>query len=74
MRLNYLHHTGLALVLLIAAPSAIGQELDTEFTVFGGYRFGGSIDILDTDATYEVQETTVEGNCPFATYTSISSI
>jgi hypothetical protein len=56
MRLDYLHHTGLALILLIAAPSAIGQELDTELTIFGGYRFGGSVDIMDSDATYEIQD------------------
>ena len=56
MRHRFLRHAGLALVLLIAAPSAIGQELDTEFTIFGGYRFGGSIDIMDSDATYDVQD------------------
>jgi len=56
MRPIYLRHTRLALVLLITATSAIGQELDTEFTIFGGYRFGGSVDIMDSDATYEIQD------------------
>ena len=56
MRPTYLRHTRLALVLLITATSAIGQELDTEFTIFGGYRFGGSVDIMDSDATYEIQD------------------
>ncbi len=56
MRHRILHQIGLALALLIAATSAFGQELDTEFTVFGAYRFGGSIAIADSDATYEVQD------------------
>ena len=56
MRHTNLYQIGLALALLIATTSAFGQELDTEFTVFGGYRFGGSITIVDSDATYEVQD------------------
>ncbi len=52
---------GLALALLVAAPSAIGQELNTELTVFGGYRFGGSINVLESDATYEVQDSSSFG-------------
>jgi hypothetical protein len=34
----------------------MGQQLDTEITVFGAYRFSGSIDVLDSDATYDVQD------------------
>ena len=56
MRHAILHQTGLALALLIAATSVAGQELDTELTVFGAYRFGGSIAVADSDATYEVQD------------------
>ena len=36
-----LRRAGLALALFIAAPSGMAQELDTELTLFGGYRFGG---------------------------------
>jgi len=61
MRYTDLHHIGLACALLIAASGAAGQELDTELTVFGGYRFGGSINVLDSDATYEVQDSSSFG-------------
>ena len=50
------HCAGLAIALLTFAPAAMAEELDTEFTVFGAYRFGGSIDVLDSDATYEAQD------------------
>jgi len=56
MRHTILHRIGLALALVTAATSAFGQAIDTEFTVFGAYRFGGSIAIADSDATYEVQD------------------
>ena len=61
MRYTDLHHIGLAFALLIAATSAAAQELNTELTVFGGYRFGGSINVLDSDATYEVQDSSSFG-------------
>ncbi len=61
MRYTDLHHIGLAFAVLIAATSASGQELNTELTVFGGYRFGGSINVLDSDATYEVQDSSSFG-------------
>ncbi len=61
MRYADLHHIGLVLAFLIAATNASGQELNTELTVFGGYRFGGSINVLDSDATYEVQDSSSFG-------------
>ena len=61
MRYTDLHHIGLAFAFLIAATSAAAQELNTELTVFGGYRFGGSINVLDSDATYEVQDSSSFG-------------
>jgi hypothetical protein len=61
MRHTVLHYTGLAFALLIAATSAAAQELETELTVFGGYRFGGSMNVLDSDATYEVQDSSSFG-------------
>ncbi len=61
MRHTVLHYIGLALAFLMAATSAMGQELNTELTVFGGYRFDGSINVLDSDATYEVQDSSSFG-------------
>ena len=61
MRLIPVAKVWIAVLLLIAATSASGQQLDTELTVFGGYRFGGSINVLDSDATYEVQDSSSFG-------------
>jgi opacity protein-like surface antigen len=51
----------LAFALLIVATSAAAQELNTELTVFGGYRFGGTFDVLDSDVTYEIQDSSSFG-------------
>ncbi len=56
MDIKILRYLTLALAVVSVAPAAIADELDTEFTVFGAYRFGGSIDVLDSDATYEAQD------------------
>lgn len=61
MRLIPVAKVWIAVTLLIAASCAAGQELNTELTVFGGYRFGGSINVLDSDATYEVQDSSSFG-------------
>lgn len=46
----------LSLVILVTCGGASAQTLDTELTAFGGYRFGGSFDVADTDASYEVED------------------
>ena len=61
MRLIPVAKVWIAVALLIAATSAVAQELNTELTVFGGYRFGGSISVLDSDATFEVQDSSSFG-------------
>ena len=61
MRLIPVAKVWIAVTLLVAASCAAGQELNTELTVFGGYRFGGSINVLDSDATYEVQDSSSFG-------------
>ncbi len=61
MRLIPVAKVLIAVLLLIVATGASGQELNTELTVFGGYRFGGSINVLDSDATYEVQDSSSFG-------------
>jgi len=61
MRLIPLTKVWIAVTLLLVATSAAAQELNTELTVFGGYHFGGSINVLDSDATYEVQDSSSFG-------------
>ena len=61
MRLIPLTKVWIAVTLLIAATGAAAQKLNTELTVFGGYRFGGSINVLDSDATYEAQDSSSFG-------------
>jgi hypothetical protein len=61
MRYVDLRHIGLTFAFFTAATSAAAQELNTELTVFGGYRFGGSFNVLDSDATYEVQDSSSFG-------------
>ena len=56
MRFRLSHYTGLAVAFLTVAPAAIAQEHNTEFTLFGAYRFGGTIDVMDSDALYEAQD------------------
>lgn len=45
-----------ALVLLALSCSANAQSLDTELTAFGGYRFGGTFNVSDSDAAYELED------------------
>lgn len=47
--------------LLGMAVSANAQNLDTEFTAFGGYRFGGTFNVSDSDAAYELEDATSFG-------------
>ena len=42
--------------MLTVAPAAIAQGYNTEFTLFGAYRFGGTVDVMDSDASYEAQD------------------
>jgi len=44
------------LVALVAAASVSAQQLDSELTVFGAYRFGGEVDVDGADAIYEAQD------------------
>ena len=46
----------LSIALLTIAPAAIAQRQNTEFTLFGAYRFGGTIDVLDSNSLYEAQD------------------
>ena len=56
MRSRLSHYAGLAVAFLAVAPLAIAQEHNTEFTLFGAYRFGGAFDVMDSDASYEAQD------------------
>src|SRR5210317_820685 len=42
--------------LLGMAVSADARNLDTELTAFGGYRFGGTFNVSDSDAAYELED------------------
>ena len=42
--------------LLAMALGASADNLDTELTVFGAYRFGGTFDVDGSDASYEMQD------------------
>lgn len=49
----------LAILILISASSATtaaDEALNFEMTPFGGYRFGGTFDIADTDDSYELAD------------------
>lgn len=42
------------MLVALSGPSCLfANELDTELTAFGGYRFGGSFDIENTNDSYE---------------------
>ena len=56
MRSRLSHYAGLAVAFLAVAPLAIAQEHNTEFTLFGAYRFGGAFDVMDSDVSYEAQD------------------
>lgn len=43
----------LAISTIVWAADIRADELDTELTAFGGYRFGGTFDVQDTDSSYE---------------------
>ena len=47
--------------MLTVAPAAIAQEHNTEFTLFGAYRFGGTIDVMDSNSLYEAQDSSSLG-------------
>ena len=47
--------------LIGIAVSADAQSLDTEVTAFGGYRFGGTFNVSDSDAAYELEDATSFG-------------
>jgi hypothetical protein len=46
---------GFVLSLALFAPVA-AQQLDSEFTVFGAYRFGGEISLDESDAVYKAKD------------------
>ena len=50
-----------ALVALSGPTKLLADELDTELTAFGGYRFGGSFDIADTNGSYEWRDASSYG-------------
>ncbi len=56
MRFRLSHYAGLAVAFLAVAPAAIAQEHNTEFTLFGAYRFGGAFDVTDSVASYDAQD------------------
>lgn len=56
MRFRLSHYAELSVALLTVAPAAIAQEQNSELTLFGAYRFGGTIDVMDSDALYEAQD------------------
>ena len=43
----------LAISTIVGAADIRADERDTELTAFGGYRFGGTFDVQDTDSSYE---------------------
>jgi hypothetical protein len=43
-------------LFLSATAPAAAQQLDSEFTVFGAYRFGGEISIDESDAVYKAKD------------------
>jgi len=49
-----------SLILVVALMSvtvcAAADELSNEITAFGGYRFGGTFEVQDSDASYEWQD------------------
>jgi len=49
------------LIALAAAMPVAAQQLDSEITVFGGYRFGGEISVADSDAVYAAQDSASYG-------------
>ena len=56
MRFKLSHYAELSVALLTVAPAAIAQEQNTEFTLFGAYRFGGTINVMDSNSLYEAQD------------------
>ena len=46
----------LVVVALIGVAEVRAEDHDTELTAFGGYRFGGTFDVQDTDSSYEWQD------------------
>ncbi len=48
-------------VLLTLAAGAAADDLNTEFTAFGGYRFGGTFDVRDSDSEYAWQDSSSYG-------------
>ena len=45
-----------AIAILVVAPETRADDHDTELTAFGGYRFGGTFDVQDTDSAYEWED------------------
>ena len=46
---------------VLGPTSLFADELDTELTAFGGYRFGGSFEIADTNESYEWRDASSYG-------------
>jgi hypothetical protein len=46
----------IAVLLLLGPAAAAAQTLDTELTGFGGYRFGGTVDVKDSDSAYGLDD------------------
>ncbi|HNP36115.1 MAG TPA: outer membrane beta-barrel protein [Woeseiaceae bacterium] len=48
--------TFVCVALLLLAANASAEVGENELTAFGGYRFGGSFDVEDSDASYEADD------------------
>jgi opacity protein-like surface antigen len=53
--------TTIAVLLLSSAANASDDNLRFEITPFGGYRFGGSFDVSESDASYEFKDSSSFG-------------
>lgn len=51
----------LAAGLLAMTVNAAADDLDMEITPFGGYRFGGTFDVEESSASYEIAESSSYG-------------
>ena len=50
-----------ALGLLAMTANAVADDLNIEITPFGAYRFGGTFDVADSDASYELADSSSYG-------------
>jgi len=47
---------GLAALAAVAPDGGRAEDVSTEITAFGGYRFGGTFDVSDADGSYEFDD------------------